>query len=104
MTATQHIRTELEALENKLSKARTRVGEGETVDLTPMEDAVQTICNAINQRSNEDQQLLKPPLLSVLEELDHLTSAIRERLDELSAQLGDTSERRRALTAYARSS
>jgi len=103
MTATQHIRTELETLENRLSKARSRVDDGETVDLTPMEDAVQTICNAISQRSDAEQRDLKSPLLSVLEELDQLTTVIRARLEELSAQLGDSSDRRRAITAYARS-
>lgn len=103
MTDTQHIRTELEALENRLAKARTQVDDGETIDMTPMEDAVQTLCNAISQRSNAEQQLLKPPLLSVLEELNQLTDAIRQRLNDLSAQLGDTSDRRRAITAYARS-
>ena len=102
MTSAQQIRGELEALGNQLSKARARTDEGETVDLTQMEDAVQAICNAMNLLPEDEKQGLKSPLLAVLEELDQLTGLIRQRLAELSTQLGETSDRRRAHTAYAR--
>ena len=102
MTASQQIKSELEALGNQLSRARAKVDEGETVDLTPMEDAVQAICSVMSQFPDDEKQGLKSSLLAVLEELDQLTRLIRERLAELSNQLGETSDRRRAHSAYAR--
>jgi hypothetical protein len=90
----------VEALSNVIMRARSELDSGNLVDLTAIEVGVNELCAQATTLSPSDGRTLRPRLLSLMDDFEHLSKAIEGRLDDLKRELGDTSGRQNALRAY----
>jgi hypothetical protein len=95
------IEAEMHSLSARLRRARQDLSGGTIVDLTPIERDVKGLCRAVGTLSPDDAGGLRPRIVGLLEEINHLGENLRAGLDELAQLLSAASERRKALTAYA---
>ncbi len=95
------IESDMAALAARLRAARQGLSQGIITDLEPVERHVQRLCGQIAALPREEARGLRPRVMGLLEELNHLGEHLHAGLDELAQLLGEAGERRRALTAYA---
>ena len=101
MSHTAAIEAEMHSLTARLRKARQGLSSGTIIDLTPIEEDVKGLCQAVERLTPEESGSLRPRLLGILEEVNQLGENLRAGLGELAQLLSAASERRKALTAYA---
>ncbi len=101
MSHTAAIESEMHSLTARLRKARQGLSTGTIVDLTPIEEDVKGLCQAIETLPAADSRQLRPRLFGLVEEVNQLGENLRAGLGELAQLLNAASERRKALTAYA---
>ncbi len=85
-----------------VAAARSLVAAGHLVDLTTLERNTADLCAAINGLSAEDGREVRPLLISLIDDLDKLADALKERQAELKGELEDLGARQRATAAYGR--
>ena len=100
MSHTAAIESEMHSLTARLRKARQGLSRGSIVDLTPIEQDVKGLCQAVERLTPAESLDLRPRLLGLLEEVNQLGENLRAGLGELAQLLSAASERRRALDAY----
>ena len=101
MSDTAAIESEMHSLTARLRKARQGLSRGTIVDLTPIEQDVRGLCQAIEALPREESRHLRPRLFGLVEEINQLGENLRAGLGELAELLSSAGERRKALTAYA---
>ncbi len=101
MSHTAAIESEMHSLGARLRKARQGLSSGTIVDLTPIEQDVKGLCQAVAALSPDEGRHLRPRLFGLLEEVNQLGENLRAGLGELAELLSSAGERRKALTAYA---
>jgi len=90
----------VQALSGVVVRARGELDSGNLVDLTAIETCVSELCAQAATLSPADGRDLRPRLLSLMDDFEHLSKAIESRLGELKRELGDTAGRQNALRAY----
>ena len=100
MSGAQGLGGMVEALSNVIVRARTELDSGNLIDMTAIEAGVGELCAQATTLSPSDGRILRPRLLSLMDEFAHLSKSIEARLGELKRELGDTSGRQNALRAY----
>lgn len=101
MSHTAAIESDLLSLTARLRKARQGLSSGTIVDLTPIEQDVKGLCQAVETLPPDASRHLRPRLLGLVEEVNQLGENLRAGLGELAQLLNAASDRRKALTAYA---
>jgi hypothetical protein len=102
MTSKDPLDEEIRGLTGRLAHARDSLEKGTVPDLAPLMPTVTRLCREIEGRPPAEAQELKTALLTVIEELDCLETALKSGLDEVKGQIGEAADRRRAADAYAR--
>lgn len=101
MSHSAAIESEMHSLTARLRKARQGLSKGTIIDLTPIEQDVKGLCQAIEALPREESRHLRPRLFGLVEEVNQLGENLRAGLGELAEMLNAASDRRKALTAYA---
>lgn len=101
MTQAEILTRELTGISAIISAARGMVNDGRAVNLQPLEAEMRRLCSSIDSIPRTDAQILEPKLLSLIDELDKLFTAIAGKRDSLKEQITDLSLRDRAVSAYA---
>jgi len=101
MTQTETLSRELTGISAIIVAARGMVNDGKAVNLQPLEAEMRRLCASIECVPRDDARTLEPRLLSLIDELDKLFSAIASKRAVLKDQLSDLSLRDRAVSAYA---
>jgi hypothetical protein len=102
MTAKDPLHDEIQALTGRLVHARDSLEKGAVPDLAPLQPLAARLCQEIEARPAANAQELRASLLMVIDELDHLETALKSGLEEVKGKIGEATERRRAASAYAR--
>jgi hypothetical protein len=101
MTQAEILNRELTGISSIISAARGMVNDGKAVNLQPLEAEMRRLCASIEGMPRPDAQILEPRLLSLIDELDKLFTAIAGKRAALKEQINDLSLRDRAVSAYA---
>lgn len=101
MTQAEILTRELTGISAIISAARGMVNDGKSVNLQPLEAEMRRLCASIESMPRPDAQILEPKLLSLIDELDKLFTAIAGKRNALKEQINDLSLRDRAVSAYA---
>lgn len=96
------ITEDLQELDRLLARSRFELSEGRTLEMAPLEHKVQVMCGRLRRLPTAEAQAHRTSLLSLLDEMGRLAGQIEQRRDELAQNLGETSKRRQATTAYAK--
>ncbi|OAB58007.1 hypothetical protein AY599_12035 [Leptolyngbya valderiana BDU 20041] len=100
MSKTATILDQLERVSGRLEAARQFVLAGEPVMLDPIEAEIRGICTAVAALPDGERNAFRRPLVGLLSELDDLSGQMREALERMGQELGHTSRRRAAVSAY----
>jgi len=100
MTQAEILTRELTGISAIISAARGMVNDGKAVNLQPLEAEMRRLCASIEVMPRPDAQVLEPKLLSLIDELDKLFTAIAGKRAALKEQIQDLSLRGRAVNAY----
>lgn len=103
MTSANQIADELQLLGGTLNRLHAALEAGEAIDLSPLESRVGSLCAGVATLGPAAGGKLRPKLLSLLDDFDSLTRVLETGLEDLKQQLGDTSDRRQAASAYGKS-
>jgi len=98
---TSALEAEMQSISARLRKARQGLSKGDIVDLAPIEEDVKALCHSVEKLPASESQGLRPRLIGLLEEVNQLGENLRAGLGELAQLLSETSDRRKALNAYA---
>ena len=100
MSRVERTKADLAEAYAAIGAARNLLDQGSVVDLTGMERRVEEICADINNIPEAERAGLKSMMLSLIDELDRLAEKLAQQNAELSTELGDNSDRQRAVSAY----
>ncbi|GAB4394770.1 MAG: hypothetical protein Tsb0032_22980 [Kiloniellaceae bacterium] len=100
MSHTATIESEMHSLTARLRKARQGLSRGTIIDLTPIEQDVKGLCQAVEALPKAESRVLRPRLIGLVEEVNQLGENLRAGLGELAQLLSAASDRRKALSAY----
>lgn len=93
---------ELQNLTNQIVQARGGLEKGEIADLSAIEPRVAKLCQSLRELPAEDAKALGAKLLAMVEELNGFEEALKGGLRDVKSQIGEATERRRAMQAYGR--
>lgn len=94
------IRHGLEEVVGAVALARRKVGEGQLVDLSGLERRVDELCTAIREQDSKAAQSLRPPLISLIDDLNRLSDDLKAQHGEVAAELKGSQSHRSAAAAY----
>jgi hypothetical protein len=100
VSLTNELESELHSINARLRQARQGLSTGNIVDLAPIEQDVKALCHSVQKLPASESQGLRPRLMGTLEEVNQLGENLRAGLGELAQLIGESSERRKALSAY----
>ena len=100
MSNFERLGAELQSITNQIVHARNALGKGEVADLSAFEGRVSRLCDELRQLPAQESKDLKSALLAMIEELNGLEGALKDGLDQVKLQIGEATERQRALQAY----
>jgi hypothetical protein len=101
MTQAETVGRELTGISAIITAARGMVNDGKSVNLQPLEAEMRRLCASIDGIPRVEARTLEPRLLSLIDELDKLFTAIAGRRASLKEQINDLTLRDRAVNAYA---
>ncbi len=99
----QIIAEELQGLNDLVVAARDIVATGQTIDLAPVEQEVERICDDIKRLAPQQSANLKPALLSLIDDLGKLTEDMTACHAELKSQLENMASHSTVAATYAKS-
>ena len=100
MSNSEKLSMDLQAAEQMIARIRAEAAAGQTIDLSPLETRVETLCQAVEALPAQQARRLRVNLLALLEDFDQLAKVLKANLGQLTEQLGAATERRRAALAY----
>ena len=100
MSDVAQIRHGLEEVVGAVALARRKVGEGQLVDLSGLERRVDELCAAIRDQDGSDAQSLRPPLLSLIDDLTRLSDDLKAQHGQVASALKGSQSHRSAAAAY----
>ena len=93
------LETELSFVATRVAEAAERVQRGERMDLSPLIQAVDRLCNGLLKLSSPDAQRLAERLPGIIQTLDDLTASL-EAKEPQQAALDSRVSHQRATQAY----
>ena len=102
MNEAHKIRRYLETTAERISAARRLVAAGQAVDLSGLEKEVDEACGAIRDLPRDAQNDFKLPLVSLVDELDKLSTDLQEQHSRLEKGLRAISSGNQATRAYSK--
>ncbi len=72
------IRANIEQVKNYINDCERRIAQGESVDLTGLDQKVESICNEVAAIPNEEGKQLEENLLSLFSAIDKLANAMHD--------------------------
>jgi hypothetical protein len=76
MVDAQTIRSDLTKINDVVAAARDLVGDGQIINMQPLENEVERICANMNGLDAAHANEIRPIMLSLMDELDHLAKAM----------------------------
>lgn len=98
-----NLEARLETLSHQIEQARAAVADGASPELAGLDDQVSRLCRDIHALPRADGQQLLPALQDVLERIEDLDAAMKQRFDDVKAELQNHGRRTQAAKAYGRS-
>ena len=96
----EDIRLSLSSLASSVDIARRRVAGGELVELHDLDSAISDICGAISRLPSNERASFKPPLVSLIDELDKLAATLKQQHAQIAESLRAHSTHQQAAHAY----
>lgn len=100
LSSTAVILDQLERVSGRLEAARQLVRSGQPVVLDPIESEIGNICEAVAELPDAERSAFRRPLVGLMSELDDLSGLMREALNGMGQELGQSGQRRAAVSAY----
>ncbi|MEE8507267.1 MAG: hypothetical protein V3S40_13740 [Kiloniellales bacterium] len=100
MNTARTISEDLQIIGGSVARAQAEVETGQVIDLSPLETEVEILCSRVQQLPADEGQSFRPRLLTLIDEFGRLARTIEQKLKELKGTLGETSDRRQAISAY----
>jgi len=100
MRKTDDLGSMMQTLSSVVTRARGELDAGNSVDLTAIEAGVSALCAQATALPSNDGSSLRPRLLVLMDDFDHLSRAIEARLGELKQEIDKSGGRQSALRAY----
>lgn len=100
MNRVDSIRDELTRVADIIVAARDLVGDGQLINLKPLENEIGRICEDMTGLNGVDAERVKPVLLGLIDDLDRLASEMRLRQTDYEEQLRSLSNHGKASQAY----
>lgn len=94
------IRRSLSALASTVDIARRRVADGDLVELRDLDSAIGEICGAISRLPSQERAPFKPPLVTLIDELDKLAATLKQQHSQIAESLRAQSTHQQAAHAY----
>jgi hypothetical protein len=101
MSASQPIADDLTQLAAMVARANSEIAAGGVIDLEPLETRVRELCARLDQLPAEEGGRHRRSLVALLDDLSGLERRIAIGLEALAGELGQSSKRREAVSAYA---
>lgn len=93
-------RREIDEISAGVGLALRTVRGGDMVELSGLERRTEALCAAVGRLPEADAAALRPSLLSLIDDLGHLTAALVEQRDQTRAEIGGTNSHSAAAAAY----
>jgi hypothetical protein len=104
MSQNGDIVTDLDAVGGIVARAESELAAGVVLDLSPLESQVESLCARIESLPPGEGRPLQPKLLALADAFGRLGQSIETAMDDVKAEVGETSGRQRAVSACAESS
>ena len=99
-TAEATIAEDLRRVDGLIARTYHEVDDGQPVDLSELDQAVQHLCGRISSLPQGQGRQHQSRLIALQDELGRLTEAMRLALGAMEESLSDGSKRRQAASAY----
>ncbi|WP_282607985.1 hypothetical protein [Pelagibius sp. Alg239-R121] len=100
MTDITKITEAARSLRQKIRRGSQAAEKGEVMDLLPLQIEVNTLCKEIEALPKDDTKSLQGEVISLVEELSHLSGKLTHGLDVIKTELQSLAERQKAVSAY----
>ena len=100
MSALDTVRRTLEDARARIGAARAQLNGEQPMDLQELEQGVDRLCADIAALTAEESRTLQPTMVALMDDLNALESELTSHHAELSHDIRDVSDRRRATAAY----
>ncbi len=104
MSQSSEIMVDLNAVDSAISRAETDVAAGAVLDLAPLENHIEELCTRIEHLPPGEGRDVQAKLLTLADAFGHLGQSIEAAMSDLKTEMGEVSGRKRAVSAYAKSS
>ncbi len=104
MSQNNDITADIDAVGGIVARAESELAVGVVLDLSPMESLVESLCARIESLPPGEGRHLQPKLLALADAFGRLGQSIETAMDDVKAEVGEISARRRAAGTYAESS
>lgn len=91
---------EMQAIGAVIRHARAELDAGRSIDVSPLEARIDTLCRALAESAAGDTTRLRNGVLALIDDFGQLASLIDARLGDLRKDLAETGGRTRAMSAY----
>jgi len=100
MSSIDEIVHEIDHVASMINAFRAAATGGDIVDLSGIDQRVETLCSNISLRRTEARDRLKSPLLALIDDLNRLVETLEVQQNEASETVKSISSRHRAVSAY----
>lgn len=91
---------EVSILSDEVTLAYREAREGIVHDFSDMPGAVGQLCEAAKSLSTEERKAIRPKIVGLIDDLDHLASVFTDQFEEVRGNLKESSARHTAARAY----
>jgi len=104
MSENSEILADLNAVGGIIARAESDLLQGELLDLSPLEEHIETLCTRIENLPPGEGHPLQAKLLALADSFGRLSRSIEAKMNDVKSEIGDVSGRQQAANAYANSS
>ena len=104
MIANSEIMADLNAVGGIIARAESDLLQGAILDLSPLENHIETLCTRIESLPPGEGHPLQAKLLALADGFGRLGRSIEAKMNEAKSEIGEISGRQQAASAYANSS
>lgn len=103
MDAAEDLLKDIGKISDVVTAARDLINDGQVINIQPLENEVEQLCGRMTGLDAATARKVRPMLLGLMEELNHLAQTMGERHRELAGALRSLSQHGNAASAYAAS-
>lgn len=100
MSESNDIAAEMDAIGAVIRHAHDRLMAGDLIDVSPVENRVETLCNGLEKLRHGEGAALRPALTALIAEFSQLAGLINTRLEGMRESLKLSGEDALAISAY----